>query len=663
MNRPRLSAAVLAILLASAAPAAFAQSAAAPMGGPPPLASPAAMTIPPVVDQPWPGVVKIAVDATDLNRRIYRVHETIPVEAAGPLTLYFPAWLPGDHGPDGPITHLAGLIITGAGQRIEWTRDPIDNFAFHLVVPEGVTEIAADFQHLSPTTGDQGRITMTAEMLNAQWEKMLLYPAGRWHHNITTQASIKLPTGWTLGTALETASTAPGAEGGDTTTFKPVTLDVLIDSPLMAGVHYRRIDLDPNGRSPVHLDIFADSASNIAPTDDQIGILRQLIVQADRLYGARHYGHYDFLMAMTDRLGGIGLEHHQSSEDSVDPAFFTEWATQFGDRDLLAHEYTHSWNGKWRRPAGQYVPNYNTPLQNELLWVYEGQTQFWGKVLAARSGLMTRDQALDALAMDAATYDNRVGREWRAMQDTVNDPIISMRAPKGWLSWQRDEDYYVEGQLIWLDADTLIREKTNGRKGLDDFAKAFFGTHDGEFNEAPYRFEDVVAALNGVVAYDWATFLRTRLDGHGQTPDTRGAPLDGLTRGGYRLIYTDTKSPWQKTLEGGLHRNNYMYSLGLQTNGENRITAVQWDGPAFKAGLAIGMSIVAVNGDAASAERLSDAITAAKGGTAPIELIAKDGDHYRTVSLDYHDGLRYPHLERIPGTPDRLGDLYAARRS
>jgi predicted metalloprotease with PDZ domain len=635
-----------ALLLASCAVPALAQTA-APAVTPYTTMAP----IPAVVDKPWPGVVRLDVDATDLNHRIFSVHETIPVEGAGPLTLYFPAWLPGDHGPDGPITQLAGLIFTANGQRLEWTRDPVESFAFHLVVPEGVTEISADFQHLSPTAGSQGRITMTAEMLNAQWEKMLLYPAGRWHHNITTRTSVKLPTGWSFGTALETASTE-----GDTTTFKPVTLDVLIDSPLMAGVHYRQIDLDPGGRSPVNLDIFADSASNIAPTDAQIAILRALVTQADRLYGARHFDHYNFLMAMTDRLGGIGLEHHRSSEDSVDPAFFTDWDSQFGDRDLLAHEYTHSWNGKWRRPAGQYVPNYNTPLQNELLWVYEGQTQFWGKVLAARSGLMTKDQALDALAMDAATYDNRVGRSWRAMQDTVNDPIISMRRAKGWLSEQRDEDYYVEGQLIWLDADSLIREKTNGRKGLDDFAKAFFGTHDGEFNEAPYTFDDVVAALNGVVENDWATFLRTRVDGHGP-----GAPLDGLARGGYRLVYTETKSPWQKTLEGGQHRNNFMYSLGFQTNGENNINAVQWDSPAFKAGLAVGMQIIAVNGEAASASNLSDAIKAAKGTDAKIELIVKDGDHYRTVSFDYHDGLRYPHLERIPGTPDRLADLYAPR--
>ena len=639
--------ALAALLLTSCALPALAQTAPAPAVTPFTAMGP----IPAVQDKAWPGVVKLDVDATDLNRRIFTVHETIPVEKAGPLTLYFPAWLPGEHGPSGPITQLAGLVFTANGQRLEWTRDPMETFAFHLVVPEGVTEISADFQHLSPTAEAQGRIVMTAEMLNAQWEKMLLYPAGRWHHNITTQTSVKLPTGWSFGTALETAST-----DGDTTTFKPVTLDILIDSPLMAGVHYRQIDLDPGGRSPVKLDIFADSAGNIAPTDDQLTILRSLVTQADRLYGARHYDHYNFLMAMTDRLGGIGLEHHRSSENSVDPEFFTDWSNQFGDRDLLAHEYTHSWNGKWRRPAGQYVANYNTPLRNELLWVYEGQTQFWGKVLAARSGLMTKEQALDALAMDAATYDNRVGRSWRAMQDTVNDPIISMRQPKGWLSEQRDEDYYVEGQLIWLDADTLIREKTNGRKGLDDFAEAFFGTHDGEFNEAPYTFDDVVAALNGVVENDWATFLRTRLDGHGP-----GAPLDGLARGGYRLVYTDTKSPWQKTLEGGLKRNNFIYSLGLQTNAENNITAVQWDGPAFKAGLAIGMQVIAVNGESATAANLGDAITAAKGTDKPIELIVKDGDRYRNVSFDYHDGLRYPHLERIPGTSDRLSALYTPR--
>jgi predicted metalloprotease with PDZ domain len=644
MKRLVLSACVAALLLASSPALAQVDGYAGHPQTP--------QAIPEVVDQPWPGVVRLDIDATDLNRRIYQVRETIPVERAGPLTLFFPEWLPGEHGPTGPISALGGLTFTANGQRIEWVRDTLSPYAFHIEVPAGATEIVAEFQHLSPTTGGQGRITMTAEMLNLQWEKMLLYPAGRFHRNITTQASVTLPAGWQFGTALETQATA-----GATTTFKPVPLDVLVDSPIFAGQHYRQIDLDPGGRSPVRLNIVADEASNIAPTDEQIAILRSLVQQADRLHGARHYDHYDFLMAMTDRMGGIGLEHHRSSENSVDPGFFTDWDSKVGDRDLLPHEYNHSWDGKYRRPAGQNVANYNIPLQNSLMWVYEGQDQFWGKVLAARSGLHSRQQALDALAMDAAAYDNTVGREWRAMQDTTNDPIITQRRPIGWRSWQRSEDYYVEGQLIWLDADTLIREQTNGRKSLDDFARAFFGVNDGAYDENPYTFDTVVETLNGVLEYDWATFLRTRLDGHGP-----GAPLDGLTRGGWRLVYTDTPSDYQKALYGEYGRNDFAYSLGFVTSGDNTIGSVQWNSPAFQQGLAIGMQIIAVNGVSASASNLAAAVTAAKGTDAPIELIVRDGQRYRTVAFDYHDGLKYPHLERIEGTPDRIGDLFTPRR-
>ncbi len=640
MKRLAVSACIATLLLATGS--AFAQTA----------TPPTPQAIPAVVDQPWPGVVRLEVDATDLNRRIYQVRETIPVERSGPMTLFFPQWLPGNHGPVGPISQLAGLIITADGQRVEWVRDTLSPYAYHIVVPAGATQIVAQFQHLSPTVGNQGRITMTAEMLNIQWEKMLLYPAGRHHRHITTQAVVTLPEGWRFGTALE-----PETSAGAVTTFKPVALDVLVDSPMFAGEHYRQYDLDPGGRSPVRLNIVADSADSIAPSDEQLGILRELVDQADHLFGARHYDHYDFLVAMTDRLGGIGLEHHRSSENSVDPGFFTEWDSKLGDRDLLAHEYAHSWDGKYRRPADQDVANYNGPVQTSLLWVYEGQTQFWGKVLAARSGLHSRQQALDALALDAATYDNTVGREWRAMQDTTNDPIISQRRPIGWRSWQRSEDYYVEGQLIWLDADTLIREGTDGRKSLDDFARAFYGVEDGAYDQNPYTFETVVQTLNGVMEYDWAAFLRTRLDGHGP-----GAPLDGLTRGGWRLVYTDTPSAYQKTLYGEYGRNDFTYSLGIITTGDNTIGSVLWNSPAFDQELAVGMQIIAVNGVAASARNLAAAVAAAKGTDAPIDLIVRDGQRYRTVSFDYHDGLRYPHLERIEGTPDRLGDLFTARR-
>ncbi|WP_363297867.1 peptidase M61, partial [Brevundimonas sp.] len=634
------------------APAAFAPAAMAQDASTYPPALPAPQpAIPAVRDVAYPGVIKLDVDATNLNQRIFSVTETIPVASAGPLTLFFPEWLPGNHGPVGPVAQLAGIEITANGQRVEWVRDTLHPLAYHLTVPAGASEIIVKMQHLSPTTGNQGRITMTPEMLNVQWEKMLLYPAGHWSRNITLQPTVKLPTGWRFGTALE-----PLEKNGDVQSFKPVNLEVLIDSPIFAGVHYRQIDLDPGGRSPVRANFVADNPASLAATDEQIQILRNLVVQMDRLYGARHFDHYDFLIAMTDKLGGIGLEHHRSSENSVDPAFFTGWATHLSDRDLLSHEMNHSWDGKWRRPADQYVPNFNSPLQNSLLWVYEGQTQYYGQVVAARSGLLTKQQALDSLAITAATFDNRVSREWRALQDTTNDPIISQRQPKGWLSWQRDGDYYSEGQLIWLDVDTTIREKTNGRKSLDDFAKAFYGVEDGSYDPKPYTFEDVVAALNGVVANDWASFLRTRLDGHGP-----GAPLDGLTRGGWRLTYTDTPTDYQKTLFTELKRNDYTYSLGIQTTGANVIRALQWNSPAFKAGLSVGMEIVAVNGEAANADRINAAITAAKDPARTVDLIVKDGDRYRTVSFDYHDGLRYPRLERIPGTPDRLGDILTPR--
>ena len=640
----------LALLLASTAPAALAQQASTT---PPALPAPLP-AIPEARDVAYPGVITLDVDATNLAQHIFAVKETIPVAQAGSMTLFFPEWLPGNHGPVGPIAQLAGIEITANGQRVQWVRDTLHPFAYHVVVPAGATALNITLQHLSPTTGNQGRITMTPEMLNIQWEKMLLYPAGHWSRNITVQPTVKFPAGWQFGTALE-----PESKAGDVQTFKPVNLEVLIDSPVFAGVHYRQIDLNPGGRSPVRANIVADKSDSLNATDEQIQILRNLVDQMDRLYGARHFDHYDFLIAMTDKLGGIGLEHHRSSENSVDPAFFTGWDTHLSDRDLLSHEMNHSWDGKWRRPADQYVPNFNSPLQNSLLWVYEGQTQYYGQVIAARSGLLSKQQAMDALAMTAATFDTRVGRKWRAMQDTTNDPIISQRQPKGWLSWQRDEDYYSEGQLIWLDVDTTIREKTGGRKSLDDFARAFYGVQDGSYTPAPYTFEYVVAALNSVVANDWATFLRTRLDADG--PEAR-APLDGLARGGWRLAYSDKPTDYMKTLYAELKRNDFTYSLGFQTGEGNKIRSVQWNGLAFKSGLAAGMEIVAVNGQAASAERLTEAVTAAKDPSTPITLIVKDDEQYRTVVFDYHDGLRYPRLERIPGTPDRLGDILTPRR-
>ena len=611
--------------------------------------------IPAPRDAPYPGVITLEMDATDIDRRIISVRQTIPVTGAGPLVLLYPQWIPGNHAPVGPVDDIGDLQITANGQQLPWVRNTANTNAFQVEVPAGVSTVDVSFKWLTPIEGAQGRVVVTDEMLNVQWEKALLYPAGYYSRQITFQPTLRLPADWQYGTALETTSFQNGVA-----TFAPISLEHFADSPVFAGAHYRQIDLDPGGRSPVRLNIVADDPDMLAATEAHIAQHRELVRQADRLYGARHFNHYDFLLAVTDDLGGIGLEHHRSSENSVDTRYFTDAQATLGDRDLLGHEYTHSWNGKWRRPADQLTPTLNEPLQNSLLWVYEGQTQYWGLILTARAGLMTKQQALDVFANTAATYaEDNPGRTWRAMQDTTNDPIIAQRRPQPWGSFQRSEDYYREGAMIWLDADTLIREQTNGRKSLDDFARAFFGVQDGNWDPAPYTFADVTSTLNGVQPNDWASFLRTRLDAVGVNAPT---PLGGIQRGGYRLVWRDTPNDYSKALNKELGRVDFSYSLGLSLNATNRVTAVRWGSPAFEAGLTSGWEVVAVNGRAASADAIGEAITASRGNTTPIEMMLKKGDRFRTIAFDYHDGLRYPHLERIPGTPDRLGDILAPRR-
>ncbi|MDO8378973.1 M61 family metallopeptidase [Phenylobacterium sp.] len=636
-------------LFATAALALASTGALAQSAGPQPVPLPA--PIPAPQDKPYPGLVTLSVDATDLDRRIFRVKETIPVAQPGPMTLLYPSWIPGNHAPRGPIDKLAGLVITGNDKPLEWTRDPVDVSAFHIDVPADVKFLELNFQYVSPTDPDQGRVVVTPEMMNVQWFALALYPAGHFTRQIQIEPAIRLPSGWDFATALETA--APG----EVTRFKPVSFETLMDSPMFAGRYVKKLDLDPGGRSRVTLNVVADDPSLLEIKPAQLAAHRAMVAQADRLYGARHYDHYDFLFALSDRMGGIGVEHQRSSENGTAPRYFLDWDKLPVTRDLLPHEYTHSWNGKYRRPADLWTANFNTPMRNSLLWVYEGQTQYWGHVLAARAGLLSKQEALDALAATAATYDNRVGRAWRAMEDTTNDPIVGARRPQAWTSWQRSEDYYSEGQLIWLDADTLIREQTKGKKSLDDFAKAFFGVNDGDWGQLTYDFDEVVKTLNAVHPHDWAGFLKTRLEGHGP-----GAPLDGVTRGGYRLVYGETPTDYAKSNETRRKITDFTYSLGLTLGKDGDLTAVQWEGPAFKAGLADGMKLIAVDGLAYDPDRLKDAVTAAKGGKAPIELLVKSGERYRTVKIDYHGGLRYPRFERVAGTPARLDDILAPRK-
>ncbi len=599
----------------------------------------------------YPGTIKLEVDATDLGQRVFRIRQTVPV-AAGLQRFHYPAWLPGNHAASGAIEKLAGLVITGNGQRMDWVRDPLDVFTFNVQVPEGVGELRMEYQFLSPTDPAQGRAVMTPNMLNLQWNAMLLYPAGHAAHAITYQASARYPQGWQAASALEVAR-----QDGDTVHYAPTNLEILMDSPVFAGRYYKRFDLAPAGTRPVRLNVFADRAKDLEAKPEHIEQHRALVTQARKLFGAEHYNHYDFLFAVTSQLGGIGLEHQRSSENSEDRDYFSGWDAKIGSTDLLGHEYTHSWDGKYRRPADLATLHYNVPMQGSLLWVYEGQTQYWGNVLTARSGLRPLDASRDALALVAATYaDNRPGLEWRSLGDTTNDPVIARRKPKPYRGYQMSEDYYQGGQMLWLEADVRIRRLSKGKRSLDDFARAFFGQDDGQWQRpSTYTFEDVATTLEQVQPTgDWAMFLRERVDGrHGLT--------GGIEAAGWKLVYTDKPGTYYKAMMKG-RGASFIYSLGMALDASGKVGEVRWDSPAFNAGLGSGMQVLAVNDLQYSAGELEEAVRMAKDDKAPIRLLVKQMDVYRTLRIDYTDGLRYPVLQRIEGTPDYLTPILSAKK-
>ncbi|MFL6743611.1 MAG: M61 family metallopeptidase, partial [Sphingomicrobium sp.] len=543
---------------------------------------------------------------------------------------------------------ITGFRASANGRTLGWERDDFDVTAFHINVPAGVTAVDLDYQYVTPTDTNQGRIVATPDMASIQWLSNSMYPAGYFVRQIPIQASVVVPAGWKVATALRPAATSA------TRIDYPVTsYEILMDSPLIAGAHYRRIELSPD----VALDVIADNDEELAAKPEQIAAHKRLVDQAVRLFGAQHYDHYDFLLTISDNLGGNGLEHHRSSEDGVKRGYFTDWDNVLRERNLLPHEYVHSWNGKYRRGANLWTPDYRTPMQDELLWVYEGQTQFWGYVLGARSGMLSKQDTLDAIASTAATYSTGTpGRVWRPLIDTTNDPIIASRAPQPWRSWQRSEDYYSEGQLIWIDVDRIIRQQSRGRRSIDDFARAFFGMRDRDWGELTYTFDDVVATLNTVQPYDWRSYLRAKVYSVAARP-----PLDGITQGGYRLVFADEPTKWIKSAEKSGKNSDLTYSGGLVVGNDAKVTSVLWDGAAFNAGITVGSEIVAVNGRKFDPDALKRAIkAAASNGPAP-ELLIHDGDVYRTVKLDWHGGLRYPRLEKVGKGRGTLDALLAPR--
>jgi predicted metalloprotease with PDZ domain len=606
---------VVALLLATAAPALGQNSA--------PQPAPFVDTIPEARDVAYPGTMLLDVDATDTQRGIFRVKQTIPVAKSGHMVLLYPKWLQGKHSPRGEIEKLTGLQISANGKRLQWKRDPVDVFAFHIDVPNGAKKLDLEFQFASATSGDQGRIVMTPAMMSLQFNSMSLYPAGYFVRRIPVQARVKYPEGWSAASGL------PAKAVGSTYSYEKTNYEVLVDSPVLAGRYYRPIELSPR----VTLDVFADSPEELEAKPEQIEAHKRLVDQTVKTMGSQQYDHYHFLLSISDELGGIGLEHHRSSENGVKPGYFIKWDDNPTGRNLLPHEYTHSWDGKYRRGADLWAADYRTPTRGSLLWVYEGQTQFWGYVFQARSGLVSKTDTLESYAGIMASLDNRKAREWRPMGDTTNDPVISARAPKGWVSWQRSEDYYNEGLLIWMEVDSILREQSRGTKSIDDFARAFFQGRDGDYGEVTYTFDDVVRTLNAIQPYDWRTLLDQRVNQVSQR-----APLAGFERNGYKLVYTE--EPNKAT---GKAVADLAYSLGL-TLGPKGITTVAWDSPAFEAGVDLGDEIVAVNGRAYSGDRLKQAVKEAKGGKDPIRLLLKSGERYREVAIDYHGGLRYPHL-------------------
>ncbi len=596
-----------------------------------------------------PPTVTIAVDATHAPRKIFHASLKIPA-TPGDLTLYYPKWIPGEHAPDGPVIDLAGLKFSAAGKTLKWRRALDDGFTLHVEVPAGTTEIAAELDFLSPATFEGGfsaGSSATDKLAIISWNQVLLYPKGWKSDDINYSASLKLPDGWKFGTPLPISS-----QTGNEIHFATVSLTTLVDSPVITGEFLKVV---PLASDPVtEMDIAADSAAALDAPPEVWDHYKSLVDQAQKLFGAHHYRDYHFLYTLSDHVAHFGLEHHESDDSRVSENALVDETARKQSSGLLPHEYVHSWNGKFRRPAGLATPDYQQPMQDDLLWVYEGLTNYLGFVLTARSGLLTADQDRDTLAMTAAALDHTPGREWRNLQDTADAAPELYFSPRAWESWRRGVDFYEEDTLNWLWVDVIIRQQTKGAKSIDDFCHLFHGAPSTGPMLKPYTFDDVVSALNQIAPYDWRAFWTERLTNHGAR-----APLGGVEGSGWKVVYDETPSP----MEGGRGRRfvGTRYSLGLELGADGNIADTIEGMPAALAGIGPGMKLVAVNGRRFSPEVLKDALKAAKDGTTTIELLVENTDYYKTYKIDYHGGEKYPHLVRDESKPDLLSDILKAK--
>jgi predicted metalloprotease with PDZ domain len=592
--------------------------------------------------------IRITADLTDAPRKLYHAEIDLPVKP-GPAAFTTPEWIPGNHRPTGPAEDIVGVVFTANGKTLPWRRDDTDLYQFHVDIPPGVTTLHAHLDCIVTSRASD-------KLAVLEWEKLMLYPANTPVRDIPIQPSVTVPKGWGIGTALQpVGSYDPNAKVGGTTQFQPTTVEQLEDSPVITGEYFHEFALAPEITPKHYIDVVSDEPedSNLKP--EFLADVSNLVREASAAYASHHYHVYHFLLTLSDVAGGEGLEHGQSSDNGVEELGFSDARHQAYNADLLSHEFTHSWNGKYRRPWNLYQPDFHQMQQGELLWVYEGMTEYLGEVLAARSGLETAPQYRDFLAATAASLDYRPGRDWRTTDDTAIAASILRGGNPAWSNWKRGQDYYQEGELLWLDADTKIRELTNDKKSLTDFLQIFLakGGSTGPLI-VPYHREELIEDLNQVAPYDWAKFLHDRVDLINPHAD-----LDGITRGGYKLVFQDHPSDSEKMAGGIRHMAgpNVWYSLGLRLTGEGNISDVRWGGPADKAKLAPGQKLIAVNGRTFSADRLRDAIDAAKTGKEPIHLLMQTEDYILPVNIDYHGGQRYPVLVRDDSHKDYLDEI------
>lgn len=587
--------------------------------------------------------ITLTVDATKTQQKILRVHESIPVKP-GPLTLYYPKWIPGEHGPSGPISSLTGLKFTAEGKTIPWQRDLLDVYTFHVDVPDGAGKLEVDFDFIEPAGNSASDKVMVLE-----WNFVLLYPGGTPAQQQMYTAKLTLPEGWKFGTSLP-IDTVAGAH----VAFKPISLDMLVDSPITSGQYYRAIDITPAGE-PIHheLDIAADSEAALALSPENQKQMVNLVAESGKLFGTRHYRDYHFLLTLSDHVAHFGLEHHESNDSRLPERSLLQPSSGFSLGGLLAHEFVHSWNGKFRRPADLTTPYYEEPMQTDLLWGYEGLTDYLGPLLAARSGLWSAEQYRQQMAnIAAALGPGRPGRTWRPLQDTATgEPGVSA-SRGGWANWRRGTDYYDEGDLLWLEVATILHRESHGKKSIDDFCLAFHGGPNSGAEVKTYTFEQLMSALNAIAPFDWAKFFRTRLDS-----TAAEAPTGGLENGGWmvELNSQPVKPMGRRGISGDA------YTIGLQLGPDGTVSDAIVGGAAFEAGISAGMKVIGINGRVFTSDGLADAVKASANSAQPITFLVVVDDYIHSFTVNYHGGEKYPHLVRMEGQPDYLDELVKPR--